>query len=43
MTVDIIREKVKPIISKYPIKRIVLFGSVAAGTNKEDSDVDSRF
>ena len=28
------------IVNDYPIKRITLFGSRAAGTNHEDSDVD---
>ena len=40
MTIDSIKEKIITVINKYPIKRIVLFGSVAAGTNTDDSDVD---
>ena len=28
------------IIDDYPIKKVVLFGSRATGTNREDSDVD---
>jgi hypothetical protein len=40
MTNDMIKEKVLALISLYPIRKIVLFGSRAAGTNKEDSDVD---
>ena len=35
-----IKERVISISEKYPIKRIVLFGSRAEGTNREDSDVD---
>jgi hypothetical protein len=40
MTNDIIKEKVLKLITRYPIKKIVLFGSRAAGTNRDDSDVD---
>jgi hypothetical protein len=40
MTNDIIKEKVLKLITRYPIKRIVLFGSRAVGTNRDDSDVD---
>lgn len=40
MTIDIIQEKVLGIINDYPIKKVVLFGSRATGTNREDSDVD---
>lgn len=40
MTNDIIKEKVLSIVKKYPVKRIVLFGSRAEETNQEDSDVD---
>ena len=40
LTVDAIQEKVLRITSNYPIKKIVLFGSRADGTNREDSDVD---
>ena len=28
------------IAKKYPIKRVTLFGSRAAGTNRENSDID---
>jgi hypothetical protein len=40
MTNDAIKEIVLKLISKYPIKKIVLFGSRADGTNRADSDVD---
>lgn len=40
MTIDVIQEKILGIINEYPIKKVVLFGSRAAGTNREDSDVD---
>ena len=35
-----ISEKVQEVVKEYPISRICLFGSRAAGTNREDSDVD---
>lgn len=40
MTIEVIQEKVLEIIDDYPIKKVVLFGSRATGTNREDSDVD---
>ena len=40
MTIDVIREKVLGITNDYPIKKVILFGSRADGTNREDSDVD---
>lgn len=40
MTVEMIRQKVVTVAKKYPVKRIVLFGSRAEGTNHESSDVD---
>lgn len=40
MTNDVIKEEVLKLTHDYPIQRIVLFGSRAAGTNREDSDVD---
>ena len=40
MTNDIIKEKVLSIVEEYPVKRIVLFGSRAEETNRENSDVD---
>jgi hypothetical protein len=40
MTNDIIKEKVLKLIKDYPIKRVMLFGSRAEGTNRADSDVD---
>lgn len=40
MTSELIREKIMPVIKKYPISRICLFGSRASGTNHENSDVD---
>ena len=40
MTVDKIKEIVNQIVDKYPISRIILFGSRAAGINSNDSDID---
>ncbi|MCC8104914.1 MAG: nucleotidyltransferase domain-containing protein [Clostridiales bacterium] len=40
MTNEMIREAVLKIIPKYPIKRVILFGSRANGTYREKSDVD---
>ncbi len=40
MTVETIRDAVLSIINDYPIKSVILFGSRAAGTNRDDSDVD---
>ena len=40
MTLEVMREKILSIINEYPISKIVLFGSRANGTNREDSDVD---
>ena len=40
MTTELLRNCVRPNVKDYPIKKITLFGSRAAGTNKEDSDVD---
>ena len=40
MTIDDIRKKVITIVNEYPIKKIVLFGSRATGSNGAESDVD---
>ena len=40
MKIEILRDYVHKISSEYPIKRVMLFGSRAEGTNREDSDVD---
>ena len=34
------KDCIKQIIPKYPILRVLLFGSRAAGTNRPDSDID---
>lgn len=40
MTIEMLKNNILTIVNDYPIKRITLFGSRAAGTNHEDSDVD---
>lgn len=40
MTIEILKNSILTIVNDYPIKKITLFGSRAAGTNHKDSDVD---
>ena len=40
MTIENIKETVESVAEQYPIKKVLLFGSRAEGTNKENSDVD---
>ncbi|MCM1161404.1 MAG: nucleotidyltransferase domain-containing protein [Roseburia sp.] len=40
MTIEMLKSNMLTIVNDYPIKRITLFGSRAAGTDHEDSDVD---
>lgn len=40
MTIEMLKSNILTIVNDYPIKRITLFGSRAAGTEHEDSDVD---
>ena len=40
MTIAEIKAKILAAVTDYPIKSIILFGSRASGTNREDSDVD---
>lgn len=40
MSIEEMKARIIPVIRNYPIKSIVLFGSRADGTNREDSDVD---
>lgn len=37
---EIVQEYVKKVCEKYQIKAIILFGSYAKGTEREDSDID---
>ena len=40
MTIEYIRQSVIALVDKYPIKKVILFGSRANGTNKDTRDVD---
>lgn len=40
MTIEQIRDAVLGIIEEYHISKVVLFGSRARGTNRENSDID---
>jgi len=40
MTIDEIKNIITPLVSNYPINRVILFGSYARGDAKECSDVD---
>ena len=40
MTLDTIREAILSLIPAFPISRVILFGSRASCTNRDDSDVD---
>ena len=40
MTINELKAKILSAMQGYPIKSVILFGSRAAGTNRDDSDVD---
>ncbi len=40
MTTETIKNAIVMVASHHPITRVVLFGSRAAGTNHDDSDID---
>ena len=40
MNIDRINRKITPILEKYGVTRAGIFGSVARGEEREDSDVD---
>ena len=40
MSIETIKNKISPILKKYPISEAFLFGSVARGEQRPDSDVD---
>lgn len=40
MTIELLKNSILTVVKEYPIVRVDLFGSRAAGTNQEDSDVD---
>ena len=40
MTINEIKRKVLPVLRKYDLKKAGIFGSIARGELREDSDVD---
>jgi predicted nucleotidyltransferase len=40
ITIDEVKKKVIPILSKHGIKRAGIFGSIVRGEAREDSDID---
>jgi predicted nucleotidyltransferase len=40
MTIDEIKSIITPLVSPYPVSRVILFGSYARGDASECSDVD---
>lgn len=40
MSIDTIKTAVLKLIDQYPISKVILFGSRANGTNRENSDID---
>lgn len=40
ISVEEIKEKAIPIFKKYPVNKVILFGSFAKGNPKETSDID---
>ena len=40
LTIKLIKERIKPVMDKYQIKDVYLFGSYARGEATEESDVD---
>ena len=39
-TIEEIKEKIKPVLEKYDIPKVYLFGSYARGEADEESDID---
>ena len=42
LTIERIRNLIKPVCDEYPINKVYLFGSYSRGDAKESSDVDLR-
>ena len=40
MTIEDIKAILPGVIKAYPVRRVILFGSRADGTNRENSDID---
>ncbi|MCL2607879.1 MAG: nucleotidyltransferase domain-containing protein [Methanomassiliicoccaceae archaeon] len=40
LSIEELKEVIRPVAEKYGVERIYLFGSIAKGTNTEESDYD---
>lgn len=40
MNIETIKDAVLKLVDQYPISKVILFGSRANGTNRENSDID---
>ena len=40
MNIETIKEAILKLVDQYPISKVILFGSRANGTNRENSDID---
>ncbi|MCL2160143.1 MAG: nucleotidyltransferase domain-containing protein [Oscillospiraceae bacterium] len=40
LSIEEIKSYIEPVVEKYPIEKVILFGSYARGDAKETSDVD---
>jgi predicted nucleotidyltransferase len=40
VNINELREKILPVVKKYGVKKVGLFGSYVKGTAREDSDID---
>jgi len=40
ISIEKIKRMITPVILKSPVKRVILYGSYAKGTNTPDSDID---
>jgi len=40
LSIDEIKSYIAPVVEKYPVEKVILFGSYARGDAKETSDID---
>ena len=40
LTRKMIEDYIRPVATKYPVKKVILFGSYARGESSENSDID---
>ncbi len=40
LTIEKIRDTVEQVVSRYPVKKVSIFGSYARGSASDDSDLD---